>query len=44
VLRSNDRAYSLYLSLGFVQTSESVDDISMKVSVVQLANDLGTLS
>jgi len=44
VLRSNERAYSLYLSLGFVQTSESVDDISMKVSVVQLANDLGTLS
>lgn len=40
VLRSNYRAYRLYVRLGFVQTSESDDDISMKVSVRHLARSL----
>jgi RimJ/RimL family protein N-acetyltransferase len=44
VLRSNVRAYQLYLRLGFVQTSESVDDISMKMSVGHLARGLEAAS
>ena len=42
VLRSNERALRLYLKLGFIQTSETVEELSMKMKVEDLAN--GTIA
>jgi ribosomal protein S18 acetylase RimI-like enzyme len=37
VLKSNERARRLYLKLGFIQTSETSEELSMEMKVEDLA-------
>ena len=38
VLKSNERARRLYLKLGFIQTGETAEDLSMEMKAKDLAN------